>query len=265
MTTEKYGIYSIAGLRIGISSLYDDVHRLCAGYEEKECSGDADICVGILDEDIENERLRSAEEHERQGIPVRDFPDPYLETLAVYRKIAEKLPYHDAFLMHGSCVAAEGTGYLFTAKSGTGKSTHTRLWREYLGDRAVMVNDDKPVIRFVEEGPVVCGTPWNGKHRLGSNITVPLGAICLLERGAENKITEESFAGIYPALLGQIYRPHDRKAFGKTLELIDRLAPAVRMARLWCNMEPEAAEVSCAFFGITKKEDVGGIGRYEIV
>lgn len=69
----------------------------------------------------------------------------YLETLAVYRKIVTRLVFSDILLIHGSAIAVDGKAYLFTAPSGTGKSTHTRMWREYFKDRAVMVNDDKPL------------------------------------------------------------------------------------------------------------------------
>lgn len=75
-----------------------------------------------------------------------------LEETAVYRKIADKMVDYDTFVFHGSVIAVEGQAYLFTAKSGTGKSTHTRLWREMLGDKAVMVNDDKPMLRVTESG-----------------------------------------------------------------------------------------------------------------
>ena len=65
---------------------------------------------------------------------MRKYSDIYLETMAVYRKIEDKLLDYDTILFHGSAVAVDGVGYLFTAKSGTGKSTHTRLWREMLSE-----------------------------------------------------------------------------------------------------------------------------------
>ena len=77
----------------------------------------------------------------------------------------------------------DGQAVLFTAKSGTGKSTHTKLWRDLFGERAVMVNDDKPLLRILKDGVLVCGTPWDGKHRLSTNCALPLKAICILERG----------------------------------------------------------------------------------
>ena len=169
---------------------------------------------------------------------------PIFETLAIYRKIAEKMPEYDTVLMHGSAVAVDGEAYLFTAPSSTGKSTHTRLWREVFGERAVMVNDDKPLVRIDPDGATVFGTPWNGKHRLGANIAVPLRAICLLERAEINRIGEISARGAYPTLLRQTYRPLDPGVFAKMLTLLDRLKTVVRFYRLGCNMELDAARIA---------------------
>ena len=233
------GVYQIGEKRIMISSLHEDVHRLCADYR---ADGQPDFTVQVTQANIDFEREKSAREDELEGIPVRPFSDAYLEKLAVYRKIAERMPDYDTFLFHGSAVSVDGAGYLFTAKSGTGKSTHARLWRELLGERAVMVNDDKPLIRVTEKGAIVYGTPWDGKHRLSSNIAVPLKAICILERAEENHIAPITKSEALPMLIQQAYRPADPAAMEKTLELIVRLD--VRFFRLSCNMEFSAAELS---------------------
>ena len=194
--------------------------------------------------DIEYERERNIRAAELEGRHPYDATDSYLEELAVYRKISERMIDYDTFLFHGSCVAVDGHGYLFTAKSGTGKSTHTRLWREYLGDRAVMVNDDKPLIRADGKSITVFGTPYNGKHNLGANISVPLKAVCILERSTENHIEPVTPGQAYAMLLQQTYRPADPLLMKKTLTLIDRLAGGVELYRLSCNMDIEAARVA---------------------
>lgn len=234
--------YQFAQVNIAVSSLHDQVHRLCREYQSP--GAEVDFSVEIRQSDIDFEGKKSEGEREMGDIPIRRFTDPYLETLAVYRKIAERMPEYDTVLFHGSCVAVDGEGYLFTAKSGTGKSTHTRLWRELLGGRAVMVNDDKPLIRLTDGSPVIYGTPWDGKHRLSANIAVPLKAICVLERAEENTIRRITIQEAYPVLLQQAYRPADRMAMMKTLALIDRLAAAVQLWRLGCNTDIEAARVS---------------------
>ena len=152
------------------------------------------------------------------------------------------MPEYNAFLFHGSAIAVDGEAYLFTAKSGTGKSTHARLWREMLGERAVMVNDDKPMIRVTDHGAIVYGTPWNGKHHLGANIAVPLKSICILERGAENQICRVSKAEALPMLVQQAHRPNDPAALARTMTLIDKLQAPIY--RLRCNMDISAAELS---------------------
>ncbi len=234
-------LYALAGRTIEITALNDTVYRYCVDYQT---DGIPDYTVTIEQTDIEVERVKAEREDRAEGKTIQRYPDAYLETLAVYRKIAEKMPEYDTLLFHGSCVAVDGAAYLFTAKSGTGKSTHTRLWRELLGDRAVMVNDDKPLIRITGEGAVVYGTPWNGKHRLSSNISVPMQAVCILGRAEENRIRQITPAEALPMLLQQVYRPVNPDAMAKTLKMIDLLAGSVKLFRLDCNMSPEAAEIA---------------------
>ncbi|MCR4577401.1 MAG: hypothetical protein K5784_05800 [Clostridiales bacterium] len=234
--------YRFADKNVRIVPLYNAVHALCKDYAVPTSGYDFAVCTSSTDIDFERER--SAQTDVLEGRPVRQSSDAYLETLAVYRKIAEKMPDYDTVLFHGSCVAVDGAGYLFIAKSGTGKSTHTRLWRELLGERAVMVNDDKPLIRITDGGAVIYGTPWDGKHRLSANIAVPLKAVCILERAAENSIRPISTKEAYPMLLQQVYRPMDGAAMSKTLVLVDRLASAVKLWKLGCNTQIEAAQVA---------------------
>ena len=234
--------YRFAETTIRISSMYERVHLLCGNY--RTADGPFSFSVQTTQEDIEFERFKSKREDLLLKHPIRSFPDSYLEMLAVYRKIAEKMPSFDTVLMHGSCIAVDGTAYLFTAKSGTGKSTHTRLWRKQFGDRAVMVNDDKPLIRITDTGAIAFGTPWDGKHRLSSNIAVPLKAVCILKRAEKNSIRRITPGEAYPMLLQQIYRPIDPDAMIKTIALIDRLTANVDLFLLGCNMDPEAAHVS---------------------
>lgn len=235
------GIYRFAEKMIQIHSLYEKVHEYCCDYL---CEGIPDFIVATSHDDIEYERQKSEKNDIAEGQTVRKWSDDYLEELAVYRKIAEKMPEWDTVLFHGSAVAVDGRAYLFTAKSGTGKSTHTRLWRELLGNRAVMVNDDKPLIRIRESGVTVFGTPYNGKHRLGCNISVPLKAICIIERSENNHIRQITKTEAYPMLLQQVYRPSERAALAKTLALIDKIPPDVTFWRLGCNMDISAAELA---------------------
>ena len=230
-----------AGRVVEVFVEHTSTRDYCSGYI---CEDMPEFSVTITPEDIAFEREKSAREDEVEGKPVRNFSDAYLETIAVQRKITEQLFAHDILLFHGSVVAVDGAAYLFTAKSGTGKSTHTRFWRETFGDRAVMVNDDKPFLEITDNGVTVFGSPWNGKHGLGTNISVPLKAICILERGKENSIEKIPSKDALFMLLQQSNRPLNVQYMPKYMELIDKLSAGVVFYRMKCNMDPAAAMVA---------------------
>ena len=225
--------YAIAGVNIRVSTLHDGFHVYAKDYRTD--GGTEDFSVATTQDDIDFEREKSTE---------GTFPDTYLEALAVFRKISETMPEYDTFLFHGSCISVDGQAYVFAAPSGTGKSTNAALWWNMLGERAVMVNDDKPMIHAEAGHTEIFGTPFNGKHNLGNNIHAPLRAVCILRRGDANHIERITADEAYPSILRQTYRPHNPAMLAKTLTLLDRLKDSVSFYRLHCNMNPEAAKVS---------------------
>lgn len=237
--TEPFTI-KLAGKYIRIMPMYEMIREYCKDYIVADAET-ADLFVKTVAEDIIHEKIYS--QRAGHGNVMCNYED-YLETLAVYRKIAEWMPMQNTVLFHGSVIAVDGHGYLFTARSGIGKSTHAGLWREYFGERAVMVNDDKPLLQLSEDGFYAFGTPWNGKHGLGNNMSVPLDAICILKRGNENKIYRITSREAYPMLLQQCYRPTGTRELRQTLRVIDLLMDRVSFYRLFCNMDTEAAGVA---------------------
>lgn len=231
----------LAGRVVEINPLYDYIRDYCCDYITEE---EADFSVKTEESDISFEQEKSDREAITEGRRPSQYNGGYLETLSVYRKIAEKMPFYDTLLFHGSVIAVDNEGYLFTAKSGTGKSTHTRLWREMLGERAVMINDDKPLLKINGQGVTVYGTPWNGKHRLSTNRSVPLKAVCILTRSEENFICKITAKEAYQMILQQIYRPYDRLAMAESLRLTDLLMKNVQLYRLGCNISTEAARTA---------------------
>lgn len=232
---------ALAGQVIGVSALYEQTRTFCKNYLT---DAPASFEVAVTPADIAYERQRSARADELEGAAVREHAEPYLETLAVYRKLAQLLVQDDILLMHGAVVAVDGQAYLFTAKSGTGKTTHTQLWMQQFGDRAVMVNGDKPLLHITSEGVTVYGTPWDGKEHLSTNTSCPLKALCILTRSKTNHIERISKKEALPMLCQQSYRPCSPIGTQKMLALVDRLGSSVPLYRLGCNMEPEAALVA---------------------
>ena len=231
----------IAGTVAAVTSLFASTKDYCGRYLTEE----APQChISVTREDLTFEQEALRQEAMEEGIKVRVFTDPFLERTAIQRKLADFLFGQRVLMTHGSTVAVDGKGYLFTAKCGTGKSTHTRLWRQVFSSRAVMVNDDKPFLRITEEGVFACGSPWSGKHGLDTNITVPLQGICILERGKENRIQQITPEEALPMLLHQTHCPlalSEETCFEETVKLLAEKTPLWRME---CNMDPNAAEVS---------------------
>lgn len=231
----------IAGYVVAVTSNFPYSRKNCDAYL---CDDEPEFAVELTPQDIAFERVIAEQERASEGLPEKVFGAPILERTALQRKIAEKLFEFNTLLFHGSVVAVDGAAYLFTARSGTGKSTHTRLWCEMLGERAIMVNDDKPFLQVRSDSIMVCGSPWNGKHCLGSNIDVPLRAICILERGEKNEISQISASEAVPMLLQQSNRPQRPQLLPKYLDLLENIANKVAFYRLKCNMDTEAAVIS---------------------
>ncbi len=231
----------IANIVVGISNLYPYTKNFCAGYETNE---PPDFFVSTKQDDIERERKLAYQEAICEGIPPIDFSDAYLESIAVYRQIAIHILAYDGAVFHGAAVAVDGEAYLFTALSGTGKTTHIRLWLKKFGERAVVVNGDKPILRFDRQRILVCGTPWSGKERMNTNIMLPLKAVCLLERDVHNHIAPITLPEAMPTLFQQIYRPTAREDVRQTMLMVRRLGQYTALYRLGCNMEAEAATIA---------------------
>ena len=181
------------------------------------------------------------EQAEDEGRPV---PEWIRELNALYRGICEQIPAYGGMLMHSSALMMEGRGYLFSGLSGAGKSTHARMWRETFGEKVVMVNDDKPLLRNVNGQFWVYGTPIDGKHHLSTNTKAPLCGICFIRQGEKNKIRRMSVNEALPGVMEQIYRCDDMEYMVKILELTDELFLQVPVYELTCTISHEAAEIA---------------------
>lgn len=226
----------VAGLVTCVQPLFFSTREYCRPYLTEK---DAEFFVEVTEADLVRQQALLDQEAEVEGLRRRKFTDPFLERTVIQEKIAQKLLDRNTLLLHGSTVAVDGEAYLFTAPCGTGKSTHTRLWREQFGHRAVMVNDDKAFLQLSEEGVLAYGSPWTGKHGIGTNICVPLKGICFLQRGAENKIRQAAAESCLPELIHQCFLPDNHK-----VTLVEQLAERVPLWEMFCTKDPQAAIVA---------------------
>ena len=231
----------IAGLVVCVQPLFQSTREYCRPYL---ADTEPDVFVQITPEDLAFEQMMLDKEAAEEGLKRRQFKEPFLERTAIQRYVADKLVARNTLLLHGSTVAVDGKAYMFTAPCGTGKSTHTRLWRELFGERAVMVNDDKPFLKITPDGVLAYGSPWSGKHGLASNVCVPLKGICLLHRGSENMIRCAEPKDLIDFLRRQAHVPTDASLAQKAFSLVDALAETVPLWEMNCNKELDAAQVA---------------------
>ena len=226
-------IYKFGGIPVLIKYRGEFFGESCKEYLSCE---EPSFEILATDDDLLYEKEHAEEEIE--------YTKSYLEYTAIYRKFCEKSVEYGVILCHGSVLEYKGEAYLFTAPSGTGKSTHTRLWREYFGDEVIMINDDKPLLRFENDGVYAYGTPWDGKHHLSSNRCVKLKAICFLSQARENIINKIDSEKALPLIMNQVYRPRQSEGMIKTMKYVNELLENIPMYTMKCNMEKEAAKVA---------------------
>lgn len=234
-------VMEIAGCAFGVQPLFESTRAYCSAYLTDR---EPEYTVRVLPEYLPLEQLLLDWEADEEGLKRRKFSDMFLERSLIQRRVAECLLEKDTLMVHGSTIAVDGQAYLFTAACGTGKSTHTRLWREVFGDRAVMVNDDKPFLKLTTNAVMAYGSPWTGKHGLGNSVCFPLKGICVLERGIENAVWPVSAEDIMPMLQHQTFLSEDLSGQEHAMKLLTRLASLVGLWKMHCNREPDAARVA---------------------
>lgn len=209
----------IANKNILINSVYTGAYDACKDYLiNKNVKPDIEIVVDKDSINYEYERLMQSKQH--------IFSLSVVENLLIHRLIVESLIDYDILLMHGAVIAVDNASYLFTGRSGTGKTTHIEKWLKN-AKGSFVVNGDKPFIIIDCNKAFACGTPWCGKENYGKNAIIPLHSIVFMERSTSNEIKKVAFKSIFSVLLEQTYRPTDVNKMKKTLELLMKLKECV--------------------------------------
>lgn len=231
----------IAGLTTRVQPLFASTQEYCRSYLSDQ---EPEFEVQVTENDLVYEQRMAEIEAVEEGLRIRKFTEPFLERATIQRKIAQELLCRDTLLLHGSCVGVDGAAYLFAAPCRTGKSTHTRFWRETFGFRAVMVNDDKTFLQLTDSGVLAYGSPWSGKHGLDTNVCLPLKGICFLQRGTENCIYPVEPKAVLDELAHQCFIPETPDGQDKAMALVRTLAQRVNLWQMECTRDPIAAQVA---------------------
>lgn len=154
------------------------------------------------------------------------------------------LLYHDGFVIHSSTLEHNGKGIIFSAPSGTGKSTHVKLWQKYIGEDVKVLNDDTPAIRLIDGKPIIFGTPWSGSSRIHCNANAPLEAIVLLEQAPENSIKQLNTSEAILKLMPRVFMPYfDEAMMSLAMGIFERMISSVPVYLLKCRPDKEAVEL----------------------
>lgn len=161
----------------------------------------------------------------------------------------EQLLNFNGSFLHSSAIVVEGKAYLISAGSQVGKSTHTKLWQEYLGENnTIILNDDKPaVLRNASGVWFAYGTPWSGASDSNVNACAPIGGVCVLERSDINWIQPEKGPKILDDLLAQTLKPRDERKRSILINLFSNMVTTVPTYRMGVNMSLEAARMAYEF------------------
>ena len=169
---------------------------------------------------------------------------PSVEILLIHKAVSTYLLENkDGILFHSSAIKVGDKAVLFTALSGTGKSTQARHWKECFGDEVEYVNDDKPFMRLVDGKFYVYGSPWNGKHRLGNNIKAPVEYVCFLFRGEKDHVEKISSYDAIPLFLNQTLGFKEKDNQLKVLSLLDKFLRSVKTYKIYCTDTENSARI----------------------
>ncbi len=221
--------YKIAGVIFEINPKYAYADLMLKKYKTDK-PGDA-VVIDVTDEDISSSVKLDP-----------SLTKSYHESLVLYRKICEYMSLHGFFMMHASVVSLDRLGYAFAAQSGTGKTTHSLLWRECFG--AKIINGDKPLFTYDNGRFYAYGTPWCGKEYYNENRRVKMKAVCFLHRSKKNTIRRLSASEVISKIFDQVYLPQSTVGKERVLELLDKFITNLPFYSLGCDISREAALLS---------------------
>lgn len=222
-------VYRIAELNIQIEPLYEDTAKRLEPYKTNESNFDFEVHI---------QKAEVAKKFIELAVKC-SYAD--VEGALILEQICNVvLEKFDGFFFHSSSLFLDGKAFLFTAKSGVGKSTQTALWCKHFGNRVTMINDDKPIVRRINGKFYVFGTPWMGKSDIGNNISAQVDTVYVLLRSAVNSAEKVKTGKVFKQIFEATVIPQDRVKMSKLLELLDDFLSHIKLIELKCNMSDNA-------------------------
>ena len=225
-------IYEIAGLRVEIINKHAYTTKFCQEYLSADQEAPADLTATATNEEIQAEKEASP-----------NFSDGYIENICLYRSICRQIPTKNRFLLHASILEHNGKAYAFLGRSGTGKSTHTKLWLRYVNNTRIL-NGDKPIIEYRDGKFYAHGTPWQGKEGWGYKGEAELCGLCFLEQANINEIFKLPVSNTSSKVFTQVLLPQDERNVVATLDLLDKFVATIPAYLLKCDISEAAVQLS---------------------
>jgi len=228
----KMNLYKIADLYVELACEKITTHNA-----KKYLTDDKNVFVPAISIHTDMKQLK------RQGESL-NYSDDILAYLYEGNEFARQILKFDGIRLHSSAVVVNGNAYLFSAPCGTGKSTHTSKWLDLFGDKAFIINDDKPIMRIINKEFYIYGSPWSGKHDISVNTSAKLKGICFLKRDNRNWIKSmDSKEAIKQILFSTRYKCSSEQML-KKLEIIDKIIANIPIYEMGCTPTIEAAQMA---------------------
>lgn len=153
----------------------------------------------------------------------------------------EAVMHFEGIVVHASTIVYNGKAVTFTAPSGTGKSTHTELWKKYYPE-TININDDMPTVRLIDDRFYAFGTPWCGKTTINKNMSAPLHAMVFIERADECSISEITPMEAFVRMMRELPISPFKGQSDLMMSVMNKLFSKVPAYLLKCNISKDAVE-----------------------
>lgn len=222
-------IYKLFDLYYSIEFIYPFSKHLLAPYLTNDDKSPDEI-IKITNQEIESE-FKNDPEHQKD----------YHEFVCIFRHISKSIINYNGLFIHSAVIEMNGYGYMFSGKSGAGKSTHIKQWADFFGaDKVKIINGDKPIVRFFDDGIYAYGNPWHGVEGWSNNSKVKLNSVCFIEQATTNSIRTLRPDEVLKRMLNQTIMPKDTNEKLKYFDLMDKLIKSLNFYELNCDISKDA-------------------------